>query len=228
MAPAGAVVLAAEGGESGAEIIIPLLNELIWGFLAFAVFFFLMRRYAWPRLSETLAERTAGIEGKLEQAERDRAEAQRLLEEYRQQLDEARGEAARIRTEAQAQRQRTIDAARAEASTQAAEVLRRGEEQLAAERQQVVTSLRGEIGQMALTLAERVVGESLEDEARQRRTVDRFLEELEAQADAAERDGRPDGDGADGGGPDDGGRGAGPDAQASGGPSPAASSVRHG
>ena len=42
-----------------------------------------------------------------------------------------------------------------------------------------VTSLRAEVGTLATTLAGRIVGESLEDEARQSRVVDRFLAELE-------------------------------------------------
>lgn len=179
-----ALVLAAEEVE-GSQIITPVLNEFIWGTFSFLVFAFFVYRFVWPRFTQTVEERAAGIEGKLEQAERDRAEAQQLLESYRRQLDEARGEAARIRTEAQATRQKTIEDARAEAQQQAADVLARGEQQLAAERQKVVGELRSDIGTMALELAGRVVGESLEDEARQRRTVDRFLDDIEAQAQAA-------------------------------------------
>ena len=179
----GSVVLAVEEEVDGQQIITPVLNELIWGTFSFVVFAAFVYLYVWPRFTQTLEERTAGIEGKLAQAEADRAEAQQLLEAYRRQLDEARGEAARIRTEAQAARAKTIEDARAEASQQAAEVVARGEQQLAAQRQKVVGELRAEIGTMALQLAGRVVGESLEDEARQRRTVDRFLDELEAEAD---------------------------------------------
>ena len=53
--------------------------------------------------------------------------------------------------------------------------------QIEAERQQAVTSLRAEVGALATSLAGRIVGESLDDEARQRRVVERFLADLETQ-----------------------------------------------
>ncbi len=69
-----------------------------------------------------------------------------------------------MRTEAQAEARRLTDAANA---------------QIEAERQQALTSLRAEVGALATDLAGRIVGESLSDEARQSRVVDRFLEDLE-------------------------------------------------
>ena len=57
--------------------------------------------------------------------------------------------------------------------------------QIAAERQQAITQLRGEVGGLATTLASRIVGESLEDDARARRTVERFLADLESSEDNA-------------------------------------------
>ncbi|MCW2668507.1 MAG: atpF, partial [Frankiales bacterium] len=74
-----------------------------------------------------------------------------------------------------------VDQLTAEARETAARITARGEEQLAAERQQVVVQLRGDIGRLAVELAERIVGESLADEDRQRRVVDRFLADLEQQ-----------------------------------------------
>jgi F-type H+-transporting ATPase subunit b len=55
-----------------------------------------------------------------------------------------------------------------------------GRAQLAAQRSQIVAELRGDLGRVSVELAGRIVGESLEDEARQRRTVERFLAELES------------------------------------------------
>jgi F-type H+-transporting ATPase subunit b len=67
------------------------------------------------------------------------------------------------------------------AQAESARIVEHGKTQIEAERQQAVTSLRAEVGALATGLAERIVGESLEDEARQSRVVERFLADLEAQ-----------------------------------------------
>jgi F-type H+-transporting ATPase subunit b len=56
--------------------------------------------------------------------------------------------------------------------------------------QLAVNQLRGEIGALAVDLAGRVVGESLEDQARRSGTVDRFLDQLDGMAAGASPDGR--------------------------------------
>lgn len=183
LAPFDAVVLAvAEPGEEATtrELLVPATNELIWGTVAFAVFALFLAKYVLPIARRTLAERTAGIEGKLEQAERDRAEARVLLERYEAQLAEARDEAARIRNDAQSQRAEIVEEARAEARTEARRITEAAAAQITSERQAALADLRREVGTLAVDLAGRIIGESLDDEARQRGTVDRFLRELES------------------------------------------------
>ena len=70
---------------------------------------------------------------------------------------------------------------REQAQAESTRIVEHGKTQIEAERKQAVTSLRAEVGALATGLAGRIVGESLDDEARQSRVVDRFLSELEAQ-----------------------------------------------
>ena len=168
-----------EGGER--NVLLPAVNELIWGGFCFLVFVAFMMKYVLPKARVALEERTRGIEGKLAQAERDRAEAQALLKQYQQQLADAREEAGRIRTEAQAQRAQIVEEARVEAREEATRITTAATAQIASERQQALAELRREVGTLAVDLASRIVGESLEDDARQRGTVERFLSDLEGQ-----------------------------------------------
>ena len=168
-----------EGGER--SVLLPAVNELIWGAVSFGVFVLFMMKYVLPKAKVALDERTRGIEGKLAQAEKDRTEAQALLKQYQQQLAEAREEAGRIRTEAQAQRAQIVEEARVEAREEATRIVTAATAQIASERQQALVDLRRQVGTLAVDLAGRIVGESLEDEARQRGTVDRFLADLEQQ-----------------------------------------------
>ncbi len=70
---------------------------------------------------------------------------------------------------------------REQAQAEASRIVEHAHTQIDAERQQAVTSLRAEVGSLATSLAGRIVGEALEDDDRQRRVVERFLADLEAQ-----------------------------------------------
>ena len=170
-------ILAAETVENP---LVPHLSEIIIGAIAFGLLVFVLVRSVFPKMEQTFTARQDAIEGGIARAEKAQAEANAALVQYRAQLAEARGEAARIRDEAREQGRQIVDQLTVEARESAARITARGEEQLAAERQLVVTQLRGEIGRLAIELAERVVGESLADDDRQRRVVDRFLAELES------------------------------------------------
>ena len=168
-------ILAAEAHNP----LIPPLGEIIIGIIAFAILFLVFARLVAPRFEQVFRARREAIEGGIERAEAMQAEAKAALETYRAQLAEARTEAAQIRDTARAEGQQIIEELRAQAQEESARIIARGEEQLAAQRQQVVNELRGQIGTLAVDLAGRVVGESLSDEARRSGTVDRFLDSLD-------------------------------------------------
>jgi F-type H+-transporting ATPase subunit b len=161
--------------------LIPALPEIIASIVFLLLLWFLIARFVVPRFEETYAARTAAIQGGIEKAEIAQAEAQAALEQYNTQLAEARSEAARIREDAKTQGTQILAELREQAQAEASRIRTQAEAQLQAERAQVMTSLRTEIGGLATTLASRIVGESLEDDERARRTVDRFLADLEGQ-----------------------------------------------
>lgn len=168
--------------ESEVNILRLPLDELIIGTLAFAIVFFALAKFAFPAISKTLEDRADAIEGGLARAENSQAEAAAMLEQYRAQLADARGEAATIRAEAQAEKAAMIESARGEAATAAASVTERAQAQIEAERSQAMASLRRDVSELALTLAGKVVGESLTDDARARASVNRFIADLEVEA----------------------------------------------
>ncbi|MDP9823838.1 F0F1 ATP synthase subunit B [Nocardioides massiliensis] len=160
--------------------LVPHLSELILSAAFFLLLVFLITKFVAPRFEQAFAERTAAIEGGIEAAESKQAEADAKLAELEQQLSEARHEAARIREEAREQGAAIVAEMREQAQAEAGRIVEHGKAQIDAERQQAVTQLRAEVGALATGLAGRIVGESLDDEARQSRIVDRFLSEIEA------------------------------------------------
>ena len=159
--------------------LLPSWPEFIIGTILFVLVFGVLSKMALPRIQQTLAQRTELIEGGLSRSEEAQAEAMELLDTYRQQLADARHEAARLREEAREQGAQIIAEMREQATEEARRVTEAAQAQIQAERQQALISLRAEVGTLATELASRIVGESLADQARQNRMVDRFLGELE-------------------------------------------------
>ena len=167
---------------SSANPLVPHWPELIIGTLAFLIVFALLAKVLMPRISQTLAERTDAIEGGLKRAEEAQAEAKQLLDQYRAQLADARHEAARLREQAKEEAAQIVAQGRADGVAERERIIASANAQIEADRQQALTALRGEVGSLAVELASRIVGESLADEARQARLIDRFLGELSAEA----------------------------------------------
>ncbi len=159
--------------------LLPSWPEFIIGTILFVLVFGVLAKLLLPRIQQTLAERTELIEGGLARSEEAQAEAKQLLDQYREQLAEARHEAARLREEAREQGAQIIAEMREQAQAEARRVTEAAQVQIEAERQQALNTLRTEVGTLSVELASRIVGESLTEEARQQRLVDRFLGELE-------------------------------------------------
>lgn len=159
--------------------LIPHPIEMVLSLVVFGILFFAVKKFVVPNFEKIFEERTTAIEGGLSAAESKQAEADAKLAELEQQLAEARHEAARIREEAREQGAQIVAELRDQAQTEAARIVEHGKAQIEAERQQAVTSLRAEVGTLATSLAGRIVGESLDDDDRSSRVVDRFLAELE-------------------------------------------------
>lgn len=159
--------------------LLPHTVEIVLSLVVFGILFFAVRKFVAPKFEEIYTERTKAIEGGLAAAETKQAEADAKLAELEKQLADARHEAARIREEAREQGAAIVAEMREQAQAESTRIVDHGKAQIEAERQQAVTSLRAEVGTLATTLAGRIVGESLDDDERQSRVVERFLADLE-------------------------------------------------
>ena len=151
--------------------------------VAFAIMLFILGRYVIPPINRAMTARQNAIRQHFNDLEEAKADAKEAEERFREQITEARHEAAKIREEAREQGASIISEMRQQAREESDRILKAAHAQLEAERQQAVHQLRSEVGSMATALAERIVGESLDDEVRRSRIVERFLEELEREDD---------------------------------------------
>ena len=184
---ASLLILAQEHAEVSTSdpgrFVLPATDELIWGSIAFFILFGFLAWKAWPAINKMLNERQAKIKEGLESAERSKAEADRMLEQYRKQLDEARGEAQKIIEESK----RTAESLKAEltkkAEAEAQDIVNRARADVAGEADRVRQQLRAELANLSLDLAARVIERELAQPESQRQFVDRTIAELAATAD---------------------------------------------
>jgi F-type H+-transporting ATPase subunit b len=145
--------------------ILPAANELVWGIISFVLLFLLLWRFAWPGLKQAMEGRAERIRASLDEAEQAKAEATSVLDDYKRQLADARGEAGRIIEEARQSADALKRDLQQRAEREAEEQRRRNAEQIAAERDRVMSELQSRVATLAIDLAEKVVETNLDREA---------------------------------------------------------------
>jgi F-type H+-transporting ATPase subunit b len=150
--------------------------------IIFLIILFVIGKYVVPFVNMKLAERQEAIRLEFKELEDARAKLEATEAEYRDLIASARADAARQREEAREEGAQILADLRAQAQVESERIKQAAHQQIEAERSRTVAALRAEIGTLAVELASRVVGESLTDDARQRRVVERFLTEVESRA----------------------------------------------
>jgi F-type H+-transporting ATPase subunit b len=153
--------------------------EFIAELVAFVIILFVLWRYVLPLIKNMVTKRQEEIQRQVDEAN----EATRKLEDAHGRFDnavqQAESEAARIRDDARADATRIREELTAQAEADVERMLQRGQDQLAAQRDQVMRGLRSDLGGASLELAERTVRKELEDDSARSASVDSFLSEIE-------------------------------------------------
>lgn len=144
--------------------IIPLSVELFVNLAAFVVLFLLLGKFAFPSITKLMDERAAKIRESLEKAEETQVEAERLLEEYKEQMAEARAEAGKI-----------VEQGRAVAESMKAEIVAKAKEEAEAEKAKALAAIQSEkvaamadlqkqVADLSVDVAGKIIGTSLKKE----------------------------------------------------------------
>ena len=162
-------------------------GTFIFEWIIFVLVVVFIARKIYPRINTMIERRQQTIKQQFDDAEKAKSEAEKARQEYQDALAETRKEISRLREEANAEKAQIIEEARATARQAAEAVTEQERAKLATERQQVLMSLRNEIGELAFTLSEKIVRDSLREEERQRKLVDDFIAGVGATAEAEAR-----------------------------------------
>jgi F-type H+-transporting ATPase subunit b len=172
--------LAQEHGAEGAAE--PSLFDIntglsFWTLIVFAGLLFLLGRFAWGPILAAVEAREKGIQSALDQAAARQAEAEKLLDEHRRQLADARRQAGEILAEGRAAGDRLQKQMEEKARAEAQGIVERARQDIERERDAAIEALRKESVELALAAASRLIYENL-DQAKDRRLVERFLDEV--------------------------------------------------
>ena len=172
------VTQAAEETTSGPLVVNGGL--VIWTLVVFGLLLFVLKRWAWPSIVAAVEARERALEAQLAEAERNRVESARLLEEHRKLLAEAKAQAHAIFVEARSVAEKEHAAALEKTKEEQRELLERARREIQAERERAVADLRREAVDLSLAAASKLIGERLDSEV-DRRLVASYLATVDAQ-----------------------------------------------
>jgi F-type H+-transporting ATPase subunit b len=147
--------------------------------LAFGILVWIFGKYLIPPINQAMTARQEAIRNEFAELDEAKADARQAEAAYKDQLNDAKHEAARIREEAREHGAQIVQDAREKAQGEADRLIEHAHAQIEADRKAAFASLRRDVGSLATTLAGRIVGESMDDDERQGRVVERFLADLE-------------------------------------------------
>jgi F-type H+-transporting ATPase subunit b len=170
----------ADGGESESSnfLVSPDVGLMIWTVLAFLVALFILRKYAFPQISQALEKRQHLIEESIDTAQRTKDEADEILAEYRERLKEARVQAEEIVARARKAGEATERQSLEDAKQSREELLAQTRRDIEAETNRAIQEIRREVADLTVAATERVTRKTLNEED-QRRLVEEALSELD-------------------------------------------------
>jgi F-type H+-transporting ATPase subunit b len=175
---AGALVPAASGGSF---LITPNVGLMVWTLLLFAISMYVLRKLAFPRISEALDRRQRAIEDSIDAADQTRTQADQLLEEYRQRLTEARGQADEIVSRARRSAEAHERDSQEDSKAKREQMMEQTRRDIESETRRAIQEIRREVADLTVMATEKVTRKTLTEDD-QRRLVEDALSELDFSA----------------------------------------------
>jgi len=178
----GILLALQEGGEAKAMSPFDINTGLIfWTILVFVLLLALLWRFAWPAILKSVEEREQRIQKQLDEAERARAEAAKLLEEHKRLVATARSDAQELVTKAKGLAQKEREGLLAKAREEQDQMLERARREIDAEKDKAILALRKEAVDLSIAAASRLIEKNLDTAANKQLVLD-YLKSIEQRA----------------------------------------------
>ena len=170
------VAYAAEDGGSAISVV-PVLADIWPSIVAFAILFLLLKKFAFGPISNVLDKRAETIRESLEKAEETRVEAERLLDEYKEQMAVARTEAGKIVDQSRKAAESMKEEIVAKANDEAGQMVEKAREAIEAEKKAAMSELQASVADLSVAVAGKLIGEKLST-AEHAALIDKYLSEV--------------------------------------------------
>ncbi len=174
----GLLPLGASEDSGGSFLVSPALGLMVWTLIAFGVTMYILKKLAFPRIGEALEKRANAVRENIKESERQRAEADEILKEYRARLKEAREQADDISARARKSAENAVSEATAEGKAKREELVAAARKDIEAETRRSLDSIRREVADLTVIATEKVTKKSLTDEDHQR-LIEEALSEMD-------------------------------------------------
>lgn len=157
----------------------PTPGLAIWSFAIFILFFLIMKKFAFGPIAEALAKREGDIQDAIDQAKKSREEMANMKAENEKLLAQAREERGKILQEAKEIKNQMISEAKEKAKEEATKIVTSAMVDIENQRKAAITEVKNELGNMALTIAEKVIRKELKGNADQESYVKTLVKEIQ-------------------------------------------------
>lgn len=162
--------------EGGISKILPDMNEFVPMLVAFIIIVIVLAKFGWPMFEGIMVRRETAIKESLEKSEAARIESEKLLEEYKQQLAEAKAQASQIVADAKKTGEAVKADIQSKAQDEAANMIEKAKVAIEAEKKQAVSELQSSVADLTVSVTARIVGEDLSDDEH-RAIIERYVNE---------------------------------------------------
>lgn len=160
------------------DFLTPGIGLMFWMFLAFMVTFFILRKYAWKPILETLDSREKGIEDALSAAERAKAEMEKLSADNKNLLAEARIERDKVLKEAREAAKRINEEATLDASKISGKMIEEAKEVIDNQKNAAMTEVKNLVATLSIEISEKVLRNQLDSDKKQESLITGYLKDL--------------------------------------------------
>ncbi|MBL7697648.1 MAG: F0F1 ATP synthase subunit B [Chitinophagaceae bacterium] len=160
------------------DLLIPSFGLIIWTLLAFLIVFFILKKFAWKPILNSLKERENGIAESLSTAERVKAEMAQLKSENEALLAKAREERGQILKEARDTKDKIINEAKEQAKLEANKIVSDAQAAIQQQKMAALTDVKNQVGQLVIEVSEKILRRELGNKAEQENYVRQLTNEV--------------------------------------------------
>ena len=161
------------------DLLLPSIGLLFWTFLAFGLVFFILRKFAWKIIIQSLIEREQGIAESLESAKKLKAEMALMKSENESLMTQAREERSQMLKEAKETKDKVISEAKEQAKLEASKIIADANAAIQTEKLAAITDVKNQIGKMVIEISEKVLRKQLDNKPEQEKYIQQMAGELQ-------------------------------------------------